>query len=103
MGILSAMAAVVCSVAGILGDEFLFDLANAWSSLPALIFSNMLPIALFSGVAIVFMVFLKRRYSADRNEMVQTVYLFVMTGYVVLTITCLWFRGVNMALTWPLW
>ena len=54
-------------------------------------------------MAIIFLVFLKRRYSADRNEMVQTVYLFVMTGYVVLTITCLWFRGVNMALTWPLW
>ena len=103
MGILSAMAAVACSVAGILGDEFLFDLANARSSLPALIVSNMLPIALFLGVAAVFMVFLKRRYSADRNEMVQTVYLFIMTGYVVLTITCLWFRGVNMALTWPLW
>ncbi len=101
MGITSAVAAVVFSAAGILGDAFLFDLTNALPALPSVIVSGVLPIAVFSGVVAIFMIFLQRRYAADSNEMIQSIYIFVMTGYVVLTITCLWLRGVNMALAWP--
>ena len=101
MGIMSALAAVVFSVAGILGDEFLFDMTSALPTLPPVIGSGLLPIVIFSGVAVIFLIFLQRRYSADSNEMIQSLYIFFMTVYGVLTITCLWFRGVNMALTWP--
>ena len=101
MGIMSALAAVVFTTAGILGDEFLFDPAKMPAILPSVISSGLLPVAIFSGVSAVFFIRLKQRYSADGNEMIQSVYIFLMTGYVVLTITCLWFRGVNMALAWP--
>ena len=101
MGIASALAAIAFSIVGILGDEFMFSVAGSAADLPPLISSGLVPIAVFAGAAAVFMAFLKRRYSADSNEVLQSIYIFLMTGYVVLTITCLWFRGVNMALIWP--
>jgi hypothetical protein len=101
MGRMSALAAIVLTAAGILGDEFLFDLTSALAALPPIISSGLVPIAFFSGAAAVFLLLLQRRYAADGNEMMQSLYIFLMTGYVVLTITCLWFRGVNMALAWP--
>ena len=101
MGIISALAAIVLTTAGILGDAFIFDLSGSLAGLPTLISSGLLPAAIFSGVAAIFLIFLKRRYSADISETIQNIYIFVMTGYVVLTLTSLWFRGTNMALAWP--
>jgi quinol-cytochrome oxidoreductase complex cytochrome b subunit len=101
LGILSALAAIVFFTAGILVDEFLFDPTKMPAVLPPFISDGLLPIAIFSGLAAVFLMFLKRRFAADINEMIQSIYIFLMTGYVVLTITCLWFRGANMALAWP--
>ena len=101
MGIMATLAAVVFSVAGILGDEFLFDFTSALPAFPSVIGSGLLPIAIFFCVAGIFLIFLQQRYSADSNEMIQSLYIFFLAVYGVLTITCLWFRGVDMALAWP--
>lgn len=101
MGIMATLAAVVFSVAGILGDEFLFDFTSALPAFPSVIGSGLLPIAIFFCVAGIFLIFLQQRYSADSNEMIQSLYIFFLAVYGVLTITCLWFRGVDMALVWP--
>lgn len=101
MGILAAVAAMAVSVAGILGDAFLFDLARSLATLPPVVGGGVFPLVIFSGITVVFMITLQRHYSADRHEMIQSLYIFIMTVYGALTITCLWFRGVNMALAWP--
>ena len=101
MGVVSVLFAIVFSTAGILGDEYVFDLAGTLEAMPTVISSGLLPLSVFSGATAVFLIFLKRRYSADSHEVLQSLYILLMTVYVVLTITCLWFRGVNMALAWP--
>ena len=101
MGIMAALAAIIFSVAGILGDAFIFNFAGALPALPSVIGSGLLPTAIFSSVTLIFLVFLQRRYAADTNEMIQSFYIFIVAVYAVLTVTCLWFRGVDMALVWP--
>ncbi|MBW2634103.1 MAG: hypothetical protein JRE14_08270 [Deltaproteobacteria bacterium] len=101
MGIYAVAAAVLFTAAGILGDAFFFDFTTALPMLPPVVGSGLLPVIIFTGAAAVFLMALKRRFSADSNEAVQSLYIFLMVMYVVLTITCLWFRGTDMALAWP--
>jgi len=101
MGIYAVAAAVFYTAAGILGDAFFFDFTTALPMLPPVVGSGLLPAIIFTGAAPVFLMALKRRFSADSNEAVQSLYIFLMVMYVVLTITCLWFRGTDMALAWP--
>ena len=101
MGIVSALTAIVFCAAAILGDEFLLNLMDAPAGFPPIIISGLVPVAAFTGGVAAFLMFLKRRYAADGNEVMQSLYIFLMTGYGVLTVICLWFRGKNMALVWP--
>jgi len=103
MGTVSILAAVCLTASGIWGDAFLFKFASALPALPPVIGSGFLPVFLFAGVTVIFLLVLQRRFSADRNEVIQSFYIYLMATYVVLTIVCLWFRGTDMALTWPLW
>jgi hypothetical protein len=45
---------------------------------------------------------MKKKYAASSNELVQTVFILLVTVFIVLTITGIWFRGEGMALVWPL-
>ena len=48
-----------------------------------------------------FYVFIKRKYSATNNEVVQAVFVLLLFAFIIMTITTVWFRGEGMALTWP--
>ena len=43
----------------------------------------------------------KKKYSASKQELVQAVFVFVLTAFVVLTIIGIWFRGAGMRLAMP--
>jgi len=102
MGIAAAMAALVLSVTGIIADEYVLNFMTALPAVSPVISSGIIPVGIFAGVTALVVVFLQRRFSAVNNEVVQSLYIFLMVVYIVLTVTCLWFRGREMALTWPL-
>ena len=49
----------------------------------------------------VFTLVLKRRYAISKNETIQAVFILLLTAFVILTVTGIWFRGEGMALTVP--
>jgi quinol-cytochrome oxidoreductase complex cytochrome b subunit len=101
MALLSAVAATVAAPAAILMDEYLFDFLGWMPGLPSFVSTGLIPLALvFVGVW-GFCGIIKRRYAPDKQEVVQTLFMFFLTAFVILTVTGIWFRGAAMKLGWP--
>jgi hypothetical protein len=102
---LAAMAAVIGAVLtplAILANEYLLDSAGWQSTVPAVIVNGLLPTALIAVCISGFYWFLKKKCSATNNESIQAVFVLLLTAFIVLTVTGIWFRGKGMALGW-LW
>ncbi|MEE4262504.1 MAG: cytochrome b N-terminal domain-containing protein [Desulfobacteraceae bacterium] len=85
----------------ILADEYIIDFAAWTPSIPPVISNGMIPAALALACTIGFYRLMKKRYTATNNETIQAVFVLLLVAFIILTITCVWFRGNGMALAWP--
>ena len=98
LGIISAGAALVVAPAAVILDEYLIDFSSWLSGLPPEISNGLIPFAIALAGVTGFYVFMKRKFVATKAEAVQTLFVFLFTAFVVLTIIGVWFRGEGMAL-----
>ena len=97
--LVAVLFALVVTVAAILLDEFLVKSSQVT---PATLLRNgLLPFIIVVVVLTVFLVLIRKGFSASRSEIVQALFTLLLTSFVVLTITGIWFRGSGMQLTWP--
>ena len=101
MTAVAALTAAIIAPIGIIADEFLIDFAAWMPGVPAVISNGRLPAALALAGIIGFYGLMKRYYAANNNEAIQAVFVLLLIAFVILTITCIWFRGRGMALMWP--
>jgi hypothetical protein len=101
MALDAAVAALILAPTGILLDEYLLDFTRWIPGAPVVISSGMVPLGIALCLCFVFYLLVKRRYSGDRSETVQTVFVFFVVVFVILTITGIGFRGSGMHLVWP--
>lgn len=101
----TAIAAVVIGLIAtppaIIADEFVIDFAAWIPGAPAVISNGLLPAALALAGIIGFYGLIKRYYAANNNEAIQSIFVLLLIAFIILTITCIRFRGSGMALTWP--
>ena len=97
----AVMAASIAAPAGIVLDEVVIDFTALLPSSPSVVTNGLLPLGIILFGIFGLSIFLKRGYSANRNEVVQTVFVFFLTVFIIFTITGIWFRGSGMKLTWP--
>jgi len=48
-----------------------------------------------------FYIFYLKGLSLAKAELVQAIFVFIIAAFIVLTLTGIFFRGKDMALTWP--
>ena len=101
MAIVAAAVALIITPPGIVADEFGTDFAARLRAVPAVISNGLLPAVLILAGIIGFYLLMKHRFRADNNEAVQAVFVLLLTAFVILTVTGIWFRGQEMALVWP--
>ena len=101
MAIIAAVVAIVLTPLLIVADDLFFDFAALMPGIPPIVSSGLLPAAIILAVLGGFYAFMKRQYTATKNETVQAVFVLLLFAFVILTITTVWFRGEGMALTWP--
>jgi len=99
--LVAAAAGLVIIPPGIVADEFVVDFAAWFPTLPAVVSNGLLPTALVLVVISGFFLLIKNRFRATTNEAVQAVFVLLLTAFVILTVTGIWFRGEGMKLTWP--
>ena len=99
--VVAAVVAVILTSLGIVANEYLIDFAAWLPTVPPVISNGLLPAALVLAGIIGFYWWIKKKYSATNNEAVQAVFVLLLTAFVILTVTGIWFRGKGMALVLP--
>jgi len=101
MAAVSAGTALLFVPLWILLDEFAIGPGGWLPGTAPVIGSGFVPFAIFVAAIVAFYVFLKRVFSASKNETVQAIFVLLVVSFVILTITGVWFRGAGMTLVWP--
>ena len=101
MGLIAGLITILAAPIGILTDEYFMDLATGLNGIPSFIGNGLIPFASIFCACTGFYIFIKHRYSATNNEAVQALFVIILSVFLILTITGIWFRGPGMALTWP--
>jgi len=101
MALEATAASSILTPIGIFSDEYVMDFAAWIPALSPVISNGLIPLGIVLAGFFGFHLFLKRRYSANKNEVVQTIFVFFITAFIILTLTGIWFRGSAMRLTWP--
>jgi len=101
MAVVAALVAIIVTPIGIVADEFVVDFAAWLPDLSPFVSNGILPAAFSLTGIIVFYWLMKKKYAANNNESIQSVFVLFVVAFIILTITGIWFRGEGMALTWP--
>jgi quinol-cytochrome oxidoreductase complex cytochrome b subunit len=99
--IVAVVFGLIATPPAIIADEFVIDFAAWMPGAPAVISNGLLPAALALAGIIGFYGLMKRYYAANNNEAIQSVFVLLLVAFIILTITCIWFRGSGMELGWP--
>ena len=99
--LIAAAAAAVATLLVVVLDEYALDIATMMPSLPQLVSLGLLPTALLGAAIAGLYAVMVKKFRATRLEAVQAVFVFLAVGWVLLTATCVFFRGQGMKLRWP--
>jgi hypothetical protein len=91
----------VATVLWVLLDEFVLDFGGWMPWLPGVVSEGIVPVSIGLALLAGLLGWLKRSTGATRNELVQAAFSALVTAFIVLTVTGIWFRGAGMALVWP--
>jgi quinol-cytochrome oxidoreductase complex cytochrome b subunit len=101
MALVSVAIAAIATPLGVLIDEYIIESTSWLPGLPSYVSTGLVPFGIVLGGIAGFYVMMKRRYSATENEAVQAVFVLLVTTFILLTLTGIWFRGPGMKLVWP--
>ena len=93
---------VVATPLAILADEHLIDFLAWMPGVPSLISTGLIPLALVCAGVWGFYAIMRRMFAPSKHEAVQTLFVFFLAAFIILTVTGIWFRGPGMELIWPL-
>ena len=101
MAAVAAATAALFTPLWILLDEFVIG-PGGWlpGTLPV-ISNGLVPSTAFAVGVVAFYMLLRKHFNASKNETVQALFVLLVVGFAVLTVTGVWFRGAGMALVWP--
>jgi quinol-cytochrome oxidoreductase complex cytochrome b subunit len=97
----TAKFAAIVTIAGILFNEYILNFEVILSPVPAFISNGILPLAILLLFMAGFYRYYLEKLKLPKAELVQAVFVFIMVAFIVLTITGIFFRGKDMALTFP--
>ncbi len=98
MLIFSAGISFAITALSIFLHDLYFGRNPAASSMPALVATGVVPVAVLIAALSGAYLLLRKKFSVLKNEAVQSVFLFLVVAFIALTLTGALFRGKNMAL-----
>ncbi len=99
--LVAGILALIITPVWVLLDENGLGPGQWFPDLPGVIGNGVVPASLLFGTVIGFYLLLRKGFATTRNEAVQAVFILAATGFLVLTLTGVWFRGAGMSLAWP--
>jgi quinol-cytochrome oxidoreductase complex cytochrome b subunit len=97
----TAKFAAIVTITGILFNEYILNFEVILSPVPAFISNGILPLVILLFFMAGFYRYYLKKLKLPKAELVQAVFVFIMVAFIVLTISGIFFRGKDMALTFP--
>jgi quinol-cytochrome oxidoreductase complex cytochrome b subunit len=101
MAVVAAATALLLTPLWVLVDEFAVGASGWLPGAAPIISSGLLPCTVLLAGIIGFYILIRKYFLASKNETVQALFVLLVVGFTVLTVTGVWFRGAGMALMWP--
>jgi len=89
------------TIISVLASEYLINFESLLPGLPAFISNGLIPFLILFLILWLFYQFIKKKFSLSLNESVQALFVVILTSFTLLTLIGIFFRGVDMALTFP--
>ncbi|MCP4575902.1 MAG: cytochrome bc complex cytochrome b subunit [Deltaproteobacteria bacterium] len=100
MALMAVVFAVIITIGGILAHAYIISSPSTISNTQSHITGGLLPFVIILAVMLGFYVTIKRLFSANRNEAVQALLVFLLTAFIILTVMGICFRGAGMKPVW---
>jgi quinol-cytochrome oxidoreductase complex cytochrome b subunit len=97
----AAVAALALVPAAVLFDERVLRSAHVWGRLPAVVATGVVPLLVWAAILGALSFLLRRALELTRFETIQSIFTFMTTALLLLTIIGVVFRGPGMRLVWP--
>jgi quinol-cytochrome oxidoreductase complex cytochrome b subunit len=91
----------IVTLSGILVNAFGLNFELLLPGLPAVISNGIIPLLVLLIIMAGYWGLALKRLQLSKPELVQVIFVFIITALIVLTITGIFFRGKDMELTWP--
>ena len=91
----------VFTIMFILVSELLPDPETLLPVVPSVISNGLIPFIIVAGTIFLFMKYLRKKFSLNRSEFIQSIMIILVISYTVLSLTGILFRGEGMKLLWP--
>lgn len=97
----TAIFSSIITLVLIIINEYIPDFETLLPWLNPFISNGIIPLIIVLLILWAFYKFVKKKFSLSYLEVVQTMFVFVTASFVILTLIGIFFRGVDMALTFP--
>jgi quinol-cytochrome oxidoreductase complex cytochrome b subunit len=97
----TAKFAAIVTLSGILFNEYVLKFEILLAPIPAFISNGFLPLFILLGFMAGYYRYYLKKFRLSKPELVQAVFVFVIMAFIVLTVVGIFFRGKDMALTFP--
>ncbi|MCB0751880.1 MAG: cytochrome b N-terminal domain-containing protein, partial [Ignavibacteriae bacterium] len=99
LGINAAIMSAMLTIIFVLLSEYIINFTNWFSFFPEIISNGLIPFTVISFGFWLYYQYLRKNKNANLNEVVQTIFIFLLMSLFVLTIIGIYFRGEGMSLT----
>jgi quinol-cytochrome oxidoreductase complex cytochrome b subunit len=97
----SLVSAIIITPSLVIANEYLPKLETMLPSINSFITNGIVPLIILLLIIWVYHKFVSKRFNLTRIEKAQTIFVFITTAFIILTIIGIFFRGVNMKLDFP--
>jgi quinol-cytochrome oxidoreductase complex cytochrome b subunit len=97
----SAISASIITPLLVVINEFIPDFEMLLPWLNSFISNGIIPLLIILALLWYYYKYVTKKFKLDFIEVIQTMFVFVTAGFVILTLIGVFFRGVDMALTFP--
>jgi quinol-cytochrome oxidoreductase complex cytochrome b subunit len=98
LAIISVASSAILTIVLIILNEYIINLSEWLNFFPDVISNGLIPFVLLVLVLYGYYKYLIHKKTANKNEAFQTLFIFILTAFIILTITGIFFRGEGMAL-----
>ncbi len=98
---ISVIFSFFITVIFVMASEYLINFESLLPGLPAFISNGLIPFFILLLVLWLYYQLIKKKFSLSLTELVQALFVLILTSFTLLTLIGIFFRGVDMALTFP--